>query len=350
MDTSKGGKEAVLTKSDGTKETGAEESTAESNKPEKFCSACGRSGASTDLKKCTACKCVFYCDVSCQKSHRKEHKFHCKQVQTILAKRRDTAEEGECLGPLEEPPPREECPICMRVLPIEEELGSYMTCCGKILCSGCLLEQEKRLDALNAERTCAFCRTVAAKSPEEQHQRELRRMVMKDRVAILGVALNFRDGCVGPSRSTGIVPVDKAKSVELLRQAADLGSEGAHYRLGMLHQTGEMGVTINEAKAMSHYEEAAERGHVFSRHNLGVVAYGGDNKTLAMRHFRIAAAAGYGQSIDGLILCFEDAVMRHSDLAESLQARDRAQLEMKSEARDHAMAHLREKGMYEDLE
>ena len=57
-----------------------------------------------------------------------------------------------------------------------------------------------------------------------------------------------------------------------------------------------------------------------------------------------------GPSINSLIVCFENAFIRHSDLAEVLQAKDKACLEMKSEARDRAIAILKEQGIYEELE
>ena len=45
---------------------------------EKFCASCGISSAS--LKRCMVCKNVWYCNVACQKAHRKEHKASCKAV------------------------------------------------------------------------------------------------------------------------------------------------------------------------------------------------------------------------------------------------------------------------------
>ena len=45
---------------------------------EKLCSACGKT--SDAVKKCTACKCVWYCDTMCQKKRRKEHIKECKRI------------------------------------------------------------------------------------------------------------------------------------------------------------------------------------------------------------------------------------------------------------------------------
>ena len=63
----------------------AENAKKDKAKPAKFCSSCGKE--SDTLKKCTACKCVWYCDKDCQKNHRREHKEECRRVKTELDKR-----------------------------------------------------------------------------------------------------------------------------------------------------------------------------------------------------------------------------------------------------------------------
>ena len=41
------------------------------------CADCGKNG--NDLKACTACKLVKYCDATCQKAHWSKHKKECKK-------------------------------------------------------------------------------------------------------------------------------------------------------------------------------------------------------------------------------------------------------------------------------
>lgn len=45
----------------------------------RICSNCGKSGLEigSELKRCTRCKTVYYCDATCQKSHWKKHKLEC---------------------------------------------------------------------------------------------------------------------------------------------------------------------------------------------------------------------------------------------------------------------------------
>ena len=64
------------------------------------CAACGK-GANDDvkLKQCSACKLVVYCDVTCQKAHRKEHKEDCKLE--VKHARRRARMQHECVYSIE---------------------------------------------------------------------------------------------------------------------------------------------------------------------------------------------------------------------------------------------------------
>ena len=126
--------------------------------PTKLCSACGEK--SDTVKKCTACKCVWYCDKECQNKHWKEHRKECKPIKKVLDQRGGKLDVGteEDVGPLGKVPPREECPICMRALPLHDRLHTYFDCCGKVICGGCQMKSGERAD------TCAFCRTTMPES------------------------------------------------------------------------------------------------------------------------------------------------------------------------------------------
>ena len=49
---------------------------------DKVCSACGKESAT--VKKCTACKSVWYCDVACQKRQRRVHRKECNRIKKEL--------------------------------------------------------------------------------------------------------------------------------------------------------------------------------------------------------------------------------------------------------------------------
>ena len=323
-----------------TKDNGTE-TTQKNEAPVKFCSACGKK--SNTLKKCTACKCVWYCDRDCQSDHRKEHKTECKLIKKELDKRGSKLVLGTELdvGPLGEVPPREECPICMQVLPIHEKLHAYNTCCGKILCGGCDFQHQIKSEGWP---TCAFCRSKIPRSDEKKLMLLRKRVDSTDPNALCTLAMSYGDGYYG-------LPVDEAKCIDLLRQSADLGCPSAQFNLGNFYNDGEMGLQQNEEEAIKYFKEAAEGGHVLARNHLGCIEVnrGSRNRDIiaAMRHWRSSASGGYSLAMGRLIVCFEPGLLHHGDLAETLQAFYRARAEMKSKDREQFIEYLKRTGEYE---
>jgi len=225
--------ESVESKDDDTEPTPENETT-----PTKMCSACGKK--SDAVKKCTSCKCVWYCDKKCQKKHRKEHKIE-----------------------------------------------------------------------------------------------------LKDPQALQNMATHYSNGKFG-------LPVDQAKCIELLHKATDLGFPPAQFQLGNFHDGGRMGLEQNKEEASKCYKEAAKGGDVIARHHLGCKEARNGDIVAAMRHFRLSASGGFRKSMEGLTACFEDGLLHHADLAETLQAFYRARAEMKSEDRDQCIKHLKEIGEYKE--
>ena len=99
------------------------------------CANCGKGEErSGDLKACTACNLVKYCNRDCQIAHRPQHKKACKKRAAEL--------HDEAL--LKEHVPGE-CPICMLPLPIYENHtgATFYSCCGKNICNGCEYAMEE---------------------------------------------------------------------------------------------------------------------------------------------------------------------------------------------------------------
>ena len=312
------------------------ENTEEAEAPTKSCSACGKK--SDALKKCTACKCVWYCDKKCQNKHWRGHKKECKRIRKELDKRGGKLDVGTELdvGPLGKLPPREECPICMHALPIHANLQTYYPCCGKLICCGCDHQHSMKS---GKGRTCAFCREPLPKSNEAILAQIRKRVELKDPVALVNMAMKYGSGRNG-------LPVDQAKCVELLRESADLGFPGAQYNLGTFYHQGKMGLEQNEEEARKYYKEAAEGGHMLSLHNLGCAKAGNGDPVAAMRHWRLSASGGHKTSMGALIVCFEYGLLHHADLTETLQALYLSRFEMKSEGRDQHIAYLKMIGEY----
>jgi hypothetical protein len=304
-----------------------------------LCSACGKK--SDALKKCRNCKCVWYCDKECQNKHWKEHKVECRRIKKQLDEREGKLDLGteKDVGPLGKLPPREECPICMHVLPIHSRLQSYFACCGNSICSGCCHQHCKKSLERAEKPTCAFCRELVSKSDEEVVARLHKRVLLKDPKALSCMALHYRDGGLG-------LQVDQTKCVELMRQSADLGNPDAHYQLGIFHLRGEMGLQPNEEEAIKHWKQAAEGGQFLSQHSMGRLEEEHGDYDVAMRHWRLSASGGYRRSMESLIECFERGFLQHGDLAETLRAFYLARAEMKTKDRDDHIAFLKWKGEY----
>jgi len=124
------------------------------------CASCGKEGNSNDMNTCNKCESMKYCNAACKKKHRKKHKKACE--------RRVAELHDEKL--FKEHPPTEECPICM--LPLQYKVNktcviSYKSCCGKMICHGCIYAMKMSEGGLDL---CAFCRTPTA-SPDEELER-----------------------------------------------------------------------------------------------------------------------------------------------------------------------------------
>ena len=137
----------------------------------KCCANCGKGeeGAG-DLKECTACKLVKYCNRDCQIAHRPQHKKACKK----------RAAELNDAKLFKQPPPHEDCPICMLPLPSLYTGYKYRACCGKIICSGCIHAVEKRDGGVGL---CPFCRTPTP-TQEEMIEQIKKRVEIGDAEAI----------------------------------------------------------------------------------------------------------------------------------------------------------------------
>ena len=340
----------------------------------KQCASCGKAGDA--LKRCTACKSVWYCGVNCQIDHRKAHKKECKRIEKeleascstdVVASVTDTAaaNKQEATSRLfDKPPPRPSCDICMLVLPISATMMTYMGCCGKIICGGCSHAQEEATDKINEGKaegdllldyTCPFCRTPLP-GPHEEHltvRRLKKRVQLGDVFAMRSIAHEYIHGNLG-------LPADQEKAMELLRRAADLGSADALEDLGAWYYNGDMGLERDSAKARLYLELAAKRGHIIARHNLGCMEHNMQKafmhnpiewrrrQQLSVAHWRISAAAGSKSSMEWLKKYVESYIISKAQYEEIEQAHNEAREEMESEARNRFFEYKKENGTHDD--
>ena len=280
------------------------------------CAACGKDGEG--LKECTACKLVNYCNAACKKKHRSKHKKKCKKRVAELY--------DEAL--FKQPPPRDECDICMLTLPIVTEEQRYQACCGKMLCMGCIVAAYKE----DARQLCPFCRTPNAASDGETVERIKKRVDADDVEAMRNLGVFYYRGLMGN-------PQDSEKAIELWLRAGELGDTQAYHCVAMAYRDGE-GVEMDIEKAKQYYELAAMGGDVDARHNLGVFEENAGSMDRAMKHWMISAGAGDDDSLKEIRQCFMNGHATKDDFEKALRAHKEAKDEMKSDQRDAAAAFL----------
>ena len=96
-----------------------------------------------------------------------------------------------------QPPPKDDCPICLIGLPTLGTGSTHYACCGKIICSGC--DNSPVYDNLGnkiIEEKCPFCRTPVPTSIERIEMYK-KRAEVGDSEAIFNLGCNYDDGADG---------------------------------------------------------------------------------------------------------------------------------------------------------
>lgn len=275
------------------------------------CAACGKVG--DGLKTCIACKHAKYCNVTCQKAHRPQHKKACKKRAAEL--------HDEAL--FKQPPP-EECPVCLLVLP-HARYTVYQTCCGNTICNGCVCVMQRDTDFI-----CPFCRAPGITSEGEYIEGLRKRAALNDAEAIQDLGCKYDRGAMG-------FELDQLKAIELWQQAADLGSIDAHTCLAATYNEGTI-VERDFKKVKYHWECAAMGGDDGSRYNLGTYeAHNKFNKDRALKHWTISARAGHDMALDQIKQGFSRGLVTKEDFEKTLRAYKNSLDEMKSEQRIQAL-------------
>ena len=276
------------------------------------CAECGR--VDDGLKACKACKLVKYCNIDCQKAHWFNHKKACRKRTAELF--------DEQLFAKPPPRPRGECVICFLTMPAGQEC-TYMACCGKDICIGCVYHLTRR--------HCPYCNSRMPCSVEENNTWILERIEKyNDAEAMNMLGCYYQDGDEG-------FPVDYSKAVELFRQASELGCADAHYNLGCAYERGRS-LERDMKQAVHHWQIAAMKGNEEARLNLGKFEYLKGNKNRAMRHCIISAKYGHDESLKEVREGFEMGIVSKNEYADTLRCHQAAQDETKSEQRDKAIA------------
>ena len=280
------------------------------------CANCGKGDESSgDLKACTACKLVKYCNRECQIAHRPLHKKACKKRAAEI--------HDEAL--FKEHPPREDCPICYLPLPFDPRGGTFKSCCGKIICDGCIYVMNEEASGRGENGLCAFCRKPRPTSEEEDIKQTKKLTEVKNAYAFFVLGEYYFSG--------DAVPQDMTKANELYLRAGELGYSEAYCNLGNSYNNGD-GVEMDKKKAKHYWELAAMNGDVKARHNLGCEEGRAGNMDRAKKHFILAAKAGFKKSLDVVKQGYMNGIVTKDEYANVLRAYQQRHDEMISEARN----------------
>jgi len=289
------------------------------------CANCGKEGVSNT---CNKCKQVWYCNAVCKKKHRTKHKKQCE--------RRVAELHDEQL--FKDHPTPEECPICLLPLPsIDQTI--FRSCCGKTICSGCILEMIKSdirqvrqkggnfesAKSVVMDQLCPFCRTLVPIDNIEEGRRTLKLVESGNTNAMKVLGECYSDGSWG-------MPQDWNKANELYLKAGDGGCTGGYYNLGQSYLYGR-GVDEDRKKAKHYFELAAIKGCKEARHTLVLIEDVAGNHDRATKHSFIGARAGHEDCLEGVKLDYMTGSITKDEYANILREYQKRQDEMKSDAR-----------------
>ena len=298
-----------------------------------FCANCGKEvvGNPNVCNKCTA---ATYCNAACKKKHRHKHKEACERRVAELheeqLERKKRAAELHDEKLFKQPPPNEDCPICMLPLPHLTSGSKYSTCCGKTICSGCVYAVKIRDGGVGL---CPFCRTPTHQSNKEGINRIKKRVEVNDTKAMLWLGNCYVNGSLPQS-----LPQNNAKALELWHRAAELGNARAYLSIGGAYCNGE-GVERDFKKANHYNQEAAMRGEIRARYSLGAFEErNAGNYDRALKHYMIAVRGGDKFSLNMVQEMFKHGHATKNDYTNALLAYQAYLDEIKSPQRDEAAA------------
>jgi len=286
-----------------------------------LCANCGKGREEgSNLKVCTACKLVKYCNRECQIAHRPQHKKQCKKRAAELQDEKLFKQPPLLYG---------DCPICFLRMPSPLSGSTYMACCGKVICNGCIHAVKTKTEK---HSLCAFCRTPDPTSSKEEKERYEKRAEADDPIAIYNIASSyFNEG--------GWYEQNQTRALELWHQAGDLGNSSAYCNIGYAYDYGE-GVEVDKRKAKHYYQLAAVAGNEVARKNLGCIEEEEEGNTeRALKHWMIAVRDGDKYSLDSIQELYTKGITTKDDYAKALRAYQSYLGEIKSNQRDEAAAY-----------
>ena len=219
-----------------------------------------------------------------------------KRMDVLAKKLGDELEGADLFAPL---PPTEDCAVCLVPHSRANLETVYKACCGNVICYACVKENQESIDKQNEKNagkklvlTCPFCREP--QPSEDGYIRQLQaRCLQNDHNAFATMGDRYWNGDYG-------LPKDDLKALDCLIRAVELGSAHACANIGLDYHEGN-GVAVDKERGALFERVGALRGSIGARHNIGCLEYHDlGNHEIGIRHWKIAAEAGYQTSLDAL--------------------------------------------------
>ena len=263
-----------------------------------------------------------------------------KRLNALAKNLEEELEGADLFAPL---PPTEDCAICL--VPLfrlndETQIGTrYQACCGKEICKACFIENiESIKKQKNAGKkvafACPFCREPEPTSNLEYLRQLQARCLRNDYIALVMMGNRYR-------RGAHQTPPDDLKALDYYIRAVELGSAEACNCIGGIYHEGN-GVAVDKKRSAFFDQVGALRGEIVARHNIGYSEYYDlGNHEIGIRHWKIAAEAGYQKSLNALRNIYNADGKRPGKefitkeyLESTYRACHGAQMEVKSEERE----------------
>ena len=247
-------------------------------------------------------------------------------------------------------PPRPECPICMLLLPLEEDSILFTPCCGYVICRACAelayYEEVMRDIASKNLNKCLFCREHLPKDEVAALNKLIERDTEVKAMALSHLATVYRDG-----------EKNHTKAIELFHKAARKSSQSACYILGKIyidgdvigHQgLGDVIIQKDEAKANRLFTRGARLGNVKCLYKLGASRCLNDKQDFA-KYFLKAACGGMQEALDLVKVLFISKRITKEKYANALRSFQAVHDEISSKDRTRFNERLAAKLTLDDL-
>lgn len=231
----------------------------------------------------------------------------------------------------------------MLPLPLKAVECTFWSCCGKVICSGCIYDQveaDKKegritIDTMRA-RICPFCRTEEINNNTIEKDVKLAKAGNHNAIYRIG-SYNFH--------GEKFLQQDKEEGIKWWRRAAEAGSPWASHNLGVCYMDGEV-VGKDVGRALEYFQKSAELGAPQAFVGIGTVLMEKDAVKEAYLNHRKAVICGYSDKrvFDLLRKGYKDGFLTKEEYAYTLREHQKASDEMKSESRE-MMKKLRESPM-----